>query len=114
MFTLPRSHLWIGTASAPPIGRARYPNSRRGWLARVLLFTMVWVVGAEAPDNIIRRLNDAVVDALADPEIHSRVADVGQEIYPRERQTPEALAALHRAEIDKWWPIIKEANIKGE
>src|ERR1700738_946914 len=68
----------------------------------------------QTPDNIIRRLNDAVVDALADPEVHSRVADLGQEIYPRERQTPEALAALHRAEIDKWWPIIKEANIKGE
>jgi tripartite-type tricarboxylate transporter receptor subunit TctC len=68
----------------------------------------------QTPDNIVRRLNDAVVDALADPEIYSRVADVGQEIYLRERQTPEALAALHRAEIDKWWPIIKEANIKGE
>jgi tripartite-type tricarboxylate transporter receptor subunit TctC len=68
----------------------------------------------QTPDNIIRRLNDAVVDALADPEIHSRVADVGQEIYLRERQTPETLAAFHRAEIDRWWPIIKEANIKGE
>jgi tripartite-type tricarboxylate transporter receptor subunit TctC len=68
----------------------------------------------QTPDNIIRRLNDAVVDALAAPEIHSRVADVGQEIYPREGQTPEGLAALHRAEIDKWWPIIKEANIRGE
>ena len=66
------------------------------------------------PDGIIRRLNDAVVDALTDPAIHSRVADVGQEIYPRDRQTPESLAALHRAEIEKWWPIIKEANIKGE
>ena len=68
----------------------------------------------QTSDNIIHRLNDAVVDALADPVMHSRVADVGQEIYPRDRQTPEALGALHRAEIEKWWPIIKEANMKGE
>ena len=44
----------------------------------------------------------------------ARLADMGQEIFPRDRQTPEALATLQKAEIEKWWPIIKEAGIKAE
>jgi hypothetical protein len=40
--------------------------------------------------------------------------DLGFEIFPREQQTPEALGAYHKAEIEKWWPILKAANIKGE
>jgi tripartite-type tricarboxylate transporter receptor subunit TctC len=64
--------------------------------------------------TIIGKLNAAVVDALADPSVRSRLADVGQEIFPRERQTPEALGALQKAEIEKWWPIIKAAGIKAE
>ncbi len=63
---------------------------------------------------MIDKLNAAVVDALADTGVRSRLADVGQEIPPREQQTPEALAAFTQAEIAKWWPIIKAANIKGE
>ena len=66
------------------------------------------------PRPVIDRLNAAVVDALADPAIRARLADLGQEIPPREQQTPEALAAFHKAEVEKWWPIIKAANIKGE
>ena len=66
------------------------------------------------PKPVIDRLNAAVVDALADPAIRARLADLGQEIPPREQQTPEALAAFHKAEVEKWWPIIKAANIKGE
>ena len=55
-----------------------------------------------------------VVDALADPAVRSRLTDLGFEIPPREQQTPETLAALQKAEIEKWWPIIKAANIKAE
>ena len=66
------------------------------------------------PRAVIDKLNAAVVDALADPTVRSRLADVGQEIPPREQQTPEALKAFTQAEIEKWWPIIKAANIKGE
>jgi hypothetical protein len=51
---------------------------------------------------------------LADAGARQRLADLGQEIPPRDMQTPQALAAHHKAEIDKWWPIIKAANIKGE
>ncbi len=66
------------------------------------------------PKDVIARLNAAVVDALADPAVQARLAQLGQEIPPREQQTPEALAAHHQREIEKWWPIIKEANIKAE
>ena len=63
---------------------------------------------------MIAKLNAAVVEALADPAVQKRLADLGLEIPPREQQTPEALAAHHKAEIEKWWPIIKAANIKAE
>jgi len=66
------------------------------------------------PKNIVGKLNAAVVDALADPAVRARLADLGQEIFPREQQTPEALGAFQKAEIEKWWPIIKEAGIKAE
>jgi tripartite-type tricarboxylate transporter receptor subunit TctC len=66
------------------------------------------------PKAVIGRLNAAVVEALADPAVQKRLIELGLEIAPRDRQTPEALAALQRAEIAKWWPIIKAANIKGE
>jgi tripartite-type tricarboxylate transporter receptor subunit TctC len=66
------------------------------------------------PRDVIGRLNAALVDALADPTVRQRLADLGQEIPTREQQTPEALGALHQAEIAKWWPIVKAANITAE
>jgi tripartite-type tricarboxylate transporter receptor subunit TctC len=66
------------------------------------------------PRNVIGKLNSAVVDALAQPAVASRLADLGQQIFPRDQQTPEALAAYQLAEIEKWWPIIKTAGIKAE
>jgi tripartite-type tricarboxylate transporter receptor subunit TctC len=66
------------------------------------------------PAGVVSKLNAAIVDTLADPAVRARLNDLGSVIPPREQQTPEALAALHKAEIEKWWPIIKAANIKGE
>jgi len=66
------------------------------------------------PKDVIAKLNAAVVEALADPTVSQRLADIGQDIPPRDQQTPEALGAYHRAEIEKWWPIIKAAGIKVE
>jgi tripartite-type tricarboxylate transporter receptor subunit TctC len=67
------------------------------------------------PGNVISALNAAVVEALADPKVrHRLVADLSQTIPQRAEQTPEALGAFHKAEIEKWWPIIKAANIKGD
>jgi hypothetical protein len=54
------------------------------------------------------------VDALADPSVRHRLAEMGEEIPPREQQTPEALGALQRAEIEKWWPIIKAMGMRAE
>jgi tripartite-type tricarboxylate transporter receptor subunit TctC len=59
------------------------------------------------PKDVIGKLNAAIVAALANPSARRQLAELGQEIYPREQQTPEALAALQQAEIKKWWPIIK-------
>ena len=66
------------------------------------------------PTDVIAKLNSAVRRALADPSMGSRLADLGQEIFPPDQQTPEALAALQKADIEKWWPIIRAANVKGE
>jgi tripartite-type tricarboxylate transporter receptor subunit TctC len=59
------------------------------------------------PADIVGTLNVATVEALADPAVRSRIADLGSEIFPREEQTPEALVAMQRADAEKWWPIIK-------
>jgi tripartite-type tricarboxylate transporter receptor subunit TctC len=80
-------------------------------------YATVWF-GFWAPKNtaeaIIAKLNSATVDALADPKVRARLNALAQEIFPRDQQTPEALRDLQKAEIEKWWPIIKAAGIKGE
>jgi len=66
------------------------------------------------PRAVIARLNDAMVEALTDPNVRTRFAELGLDIAPRDQQTPAGLAAFHQAEIEKWWPIIKAAGIRGE
>jgi tripartite-type tricarboxylate transporter receptor subunit TctC len=66
------------------------------------------------PKDMIGKLNGAAVEALADPAVRSRLADLGYDIFPRERQTPEALGALVKADAEKWWPIIRDLGIKAE
>ncbi len=66
------------------------------------------------PKDIIAKLNAAIVTALEDPAIRQRLTELGQEIPPREQQTPEALGAYHKAEVEKWWPLIKAAGIKPQ
>jgi tripartite-type tricarboxylate transporter receptor subunit TctC len=81
------------------------------------LYISVWYglwVPKGTPRDVIARLNAAAVDAMADPTVRTRMATLGLEIPPRDQQTPEALGSLQRAEIQKWWPIIKAANIAGE
>jgi tripartite-type tricarboxylate transporter receptor subunit TctC len=79
----------------------------------ISIWNAFWVPKG-TPKEAIAKLNAAVVEALADPAVRQRLADVGLEIPPREQQTPEVLAAHQKAEIDKWWPIIKAANVKAE
>jgi tripartite-type tricarboxylate transporter receptor subunit TctC len=66
------------------------------------------------PRAVLARLNDAMVEALADPKVRMRFAELGLDIAPRVQQTPSGLAAFHKSEIEKWWPIIKAAGIRGE
>ncbi len=66
------------------------------------------------PKDAIAKLNDATVKALADPAIRKRLLDIGQELYSPEMSTPEALGKFQKAEIDKWWPVIKAAGIKAQ
>jgi tripartite-type tricarboxylate transporter receptor subunit TctC len=73
----------------------------------------LWAPKGTATD-VIGKLNLAARRALADPSMGSRLVDLGQEIFPPDQQTPEALGALQKADIEKWWPIIRAAGIKAE
>jgi tripartite-type tricarboxylate transporter receptor subunit TctC len=67
-----------------------------------------------APKEFVAKLNSAAVAALADPAVRKLFIELGQEIPPLDQQTPEALAAYHNAEIERWWPMIKAAGVKPE
>ena len=66
------------------------------------------------PKDVVEKLNAAVLDALASAPVRARLAELGDEIPPRDHQTPEALAVFQKAEIEKWWPIIRAAGIRPE
>ncbi len=77
------------------------------------VWNALWAVKG-TPKDIIAKLNAAAVGALADPAVQKRFAELGQNPPPREQQTPAALGALQRADIARWWPVVKAANIKVE
>ena len=78
------------------------------------LWHAVWAP-AGTPDDVVRKVNGAIANALAGADVRRQLEQsLGQDIPLPAEQTPEALGALHRAEIDKWWPIVRAANIKGE
>jgi tripartite-type tricarboxylate transporter receptor subunit TctC len=77
------------------------------------VWTGVWAPNA-TPAPVIEIINAAIVKSLADPALRARIEQIGPVVVAREEQTPEALGALQKAEIAKWWPIIKAAGIKAE
>jgi tripartite-type tricarboxylate transporter receptor subunit TctC len=79
----------------------------------VSLWHAFWVPKG-TPKDIIAKLNAAAVEAMADPAVQKRLVAIGQELPPPDMQTPEALGAYHKAEIARWWPVIKEAGIKAQ
>jgi len=91
----------------PTVDEAGLPNFH------ISVWHALWVPKG-TPKPVVAKLNAAVVEALDDANVRAKLADLGQQIYPRDQLTPEALFAVHQAEIEKWWPIVKAANIKGE
>ena len=79
----------------------------------VALWQGIWAPKG-TPAEAIARLNAAVAEALADPKVEQRLREIGQQPFPPDQRSVAAMAAFQRAEADKWWPIIKAANLKGE
>jgi tripartite-type tricarboxylate transporter receptor subunit TctC len=98
---------WAAAPDTPTIDEAGVPG----------LYASFWHglwAPKGTPKDVIARLDAAVVESLADPALQQRFVELGQQIWPPDHQTPEALAAQQQAEIEKWWPIIKAAGIKAE
>src|SRR6202790_1961951 len=114
----------VGAGSVKPYaitGRTRLPSSPDiptadeaglpGFSAS--LWYGVWVP-KDTPKDIIARLNATLVQALADPSVKERFAELGIQISPLARQSPEALRAFQKAEAERWWPIIRASTLKAE
>jgi tripartite-type tricarboxylate transporter receptor subunit TctC len=112
----------LGAGSVKPFaitGKARLPSSPdiptadeaglSGFFAS--LWYGLWVP-KDTPKDIVARLNATMAQVLADPQVQKRFAELGIEITPPTRQSPEALRAFQKAEAERWWPIIKASNIK--
>jgi tripartite-type tricarboxylate transporter receptor subunit TctC len=98
---------WAALPEVPSIDEAGVPS------LYVSYWHGLWAPKG-TPKEVTGKLNAAVVDALADPAVRQRLADIGQEVWPRAQQTPEALAAHHQAETEKWWPIIRASKLKAQ
>ena len=96
---------WWGAPEIPTVDEGGVPGLYGSY------WHGMWVPKGTSGD-VIAKLNAAVVAALADPMVQQRFRDAGQGIWPRAQQTPEALVAHHKAEIERWWPVIKAAGIK--
>jgi tripartite-type tricarboxylate transporter receptor subunit TctC len=100
-------HRWIGAPEVPTVDETGFPG------IYVSFWHGLWAPKG-TPKDVIAKLNAAVVSALADPIVQKRFTEQGQEMPPRDQLTPQALSDYQKADIEKWWPIIKAAGIKAE
>jgi tripartite-type tricarboxylate transporter receptor subunit TctC len=98
---------WAGAPEVPTLAEGGLPGDQ------IEFWHGLWAPKG-TPKDVIAKLNAAVSAAFADPGVQKRFADLGHAIPPRELQSPPALAAHHKAELDRWWPIIKAAGIKTQ
>jgi tripartite-type tricarboxylate transporter receptor subunit TctC len=98
---------WFGAPDVPSVDEVGLPGLYMSF------WQGLWAPGG-TPKDVIARINSVVIDTFSDPAVRQRLTDQGLEIPPRELQTPEGFGAFHRAEIERWWPIIKAANIKPD
>jgi tripartite-type tricarboxylate transporter receptor subunit TctC len=98
---------WAATPDVPAIDESGVPG------LYVAYWHGLWAPKG-TPKDVIARVNAAVVAALADPTVRQRLADLGHDAFPREQQTPEALAAYHKAEVERWWPIVRATGLKAQ
>jgi len=104
-FAVMRGTRWSLAPEVPTVDEAGLPGFYVG------SWNSLWVRHS-TPKAVIDRLNAAVVESLADPAVGGKLVELGQDVPPRSQQTPEALSAYHKAEMDKWLPIMKAENIK--
>jgi tripartite-type tricarboxylate transporter receptor subunit TctC len=108
-FAVMAKHRLAAAPEIPTVDEAGLPNLN--------LYAVNWqgaFLPKGAPKEIVAKLNEAIVTALADTAAQRRLAEIGQEVFRRDQQTPQVLAAFQEADIAKWWPIVKDANIKGD
>jgi tripartite-type tricarboxylate transporter receptor subunit TctC len=96
---------WWAAPDVPTLDELGVPN------IHATFWHGIWVPKGTPPE-VIAKLNAAIVEALADPQVQQRFRDVGQEVWPKEEQNPAGLAAKQKAEMARWAPVIKEAGIK--
>jgi len=105
VFAVMAKERWFGATEVPTVDEAGAPG------LHFPFWHALW--GPKGmPKNVVAKLNSAVVTAFADPGVQKRFRELGMSIPPREQLTPEALYVYHKAEIEKWWPIIKRAGVK--
>jgi tripartite-type tricarboxylate transporter receptor subunit TctC len=98
---------WAPAPEVPTTDEAGFPGIHIStWLG-------LWAP-KNTPADIVAKVNAAALAAMADPDAHKRIADLGMQVPPPQRSTPAAFAAFHRAEVEKWYPIVKAAGIKAE
>jgi tripartite-type tricarboxylate transporter receptor subunit TctC len=98
---------WSAAPEVPTMEESGVPGAHIPWLQGF------WAPKG-TPRDIIAKLNAAVVEALADPAVYQRLTDFGLDVAPENQRTPEALRAFHKAETEKWWPVIKASGAKPE